>query len=238
MSGANLSLGFMNQAPDGLRRPTSHYCTIQGRAAEIARAQGSPAVGPEHLFLGMLHDGGWPVSVIGPLVDLDRAEEAVIGILSGPGYAPPSPARFKAGDCSVPLWGLQAATDMGDAFFGAEHALLEMIRRRDTVPARALAALADLDALEAAVLEARSAAEDGRPAVAVDLPEGQQMDGPLAQAIAGGLPEGAKFGFNSDGDGRTWVCVIGADGGADTVLTRQVLNAALAGLGGPPVPGT
>ena len=47
------------------------------RAAEIARTLGSPAVGTEHLFLGMLHDGGWPVTVISELVDLNRAEAAV-----------------------------------------------------------------------------------------------------------------------------------------------------------------
>jgi hypothetical protein len=47
---------------------------------------------------------------------------------------------------------------MGDSYIGVEHALLAMIRTRDTVPARALAGLADLDALEAAVLEAKNGA--------------------------------------------------------------------------------
>lgn len=58
-----------------------------GRAAEIARAIGSPAGGAEHMFLGMLHDGGWPVSVISHLVDLDRAEAAVLAIINSPGYS-------------------------------------------------------------------------------------------------------------------------------------------------------
>ena len=52
----------MRQVPDGALSPTPHYYEIRGRAAEIARVLGSPAGGAEHLFLAMLHDGGWPVS--------------------------------------------------------------------------------------------------------------------------------------------------------------------------------
>ena len=59
--------------------PNPHYYEIRGRAAEIARALGSPVGGAEHLFLGMLHDGGWPVSLISGLVDLGQAETAVLG---------------------------------------------------------------------------------------------------------------------------------------------------------------
>jgi hypothetical protein len=47
---------------DGALSPNPHYYEITGRAAEIARALGSPAGGAEHLFLGILHDGGWLVS--------------------------------------------------------------------------------------------------------------------------------------------------------------------------------
>ena len=49
-----------------LRPP--HYCKIQGRAAELAWAAESPGWWAEHLFLGTLHDGGWPVCVISHLV--------------------------------------------------------------------------------------------------------------------------------------------------------------------------
>jgi hypothetical protein len=72
--------------------PNPHYYEIRGRAAEIARALGSPVGGAEHLFLGMLHDGGWPVSLISGLVDLGQAETAVLGILNSPGYSPPAPS--------------------------------------------------------------------------------------------------------------------------------------------------
>jgi hypothetical protein len=48
--------------------PTPHYHKVAGRAAEIARALGSPDSGAEHLFLAMIHDGGWPVSAVSGLV--------------------------------------------------------------------------------------------------------------------------------------------------------------------------
>jgi Clp amino terminal domain, pathogenicity island component len=220
----------MREAFDGALSPTPHYYEIQGRAAEIARAHGSPVGGAEHLFLGMLHDGGWPVNVISGLVDLGRAEAAVLGILSSPGYSPPPPPRFPVRDGYVRTWGAEVAFEMGDSYIGVEHALLAMIRMRETVPARALVALADLDALEAAVLAAKNAPAGGPPEDAVFLPEGQQMDGPLRRAIADALAEGTTFGFNSDEDERTWMHVIGPGDSSDPVVTREVLNTALASL--------
>ena len=223
----------MRQAFDGALSPTPHYYEIKGRAAEIARALGSPVGGAEHLFLGMLHDGGWPVSVISGLVDLGQAEAAVLDILSGPGYSPPPPPRlprFLVRDGYVQTWGAEVAFEMGDSYLGVEHAFLAMIRRRETVPARALAGLADLDALEAAVLGARNAPAGSPAEDAVFLPEGQKMDGPLRRAIMNALPEGTTFGFNHGGDERYWVHVFGPGGSLGSGVTREVLNAALASL--------
>ena len=208
--------------------PTPHYYKIQGRAAEIARAMGSSVAGPEHLFLGMLHDGGWPLSVLSGLVDLGSAEAAVLGILNGPDYSPPPP-RFPVGDSFVHPWGGQVAAQMGDSCVGLEHAFLAMIRMRDTVPARALAGLADLGALEAAVLEAKNAPLRA-PAGAVFLADGQVLDGALMRAVVEALPDGTTFGFNRDAAGRTWLHVIGPGDNTDPALTRQVLNTALARL--------
>ncbi len=73
---------------------------------------------------------------------------------------------------------------MGDSYLGVDHALLAMIRNRETVPARALAGLADLDVLEAAVTEAMHAPVESHED-AVLLPEGQQLDSPLSTAIIG-----------------------------------------------------
>lgn len=55
-----------------------------------------------------------------------------------------------------PSWGARVAAETGDSRLGLEHALLAMIRDRETVPARALAGLADLDVLDAAVAPAGS----------------------------------------------------------------------------------
>ena len=55
-----LSFAHMGREPDGMLSPNPHHYEIRGRAAEIARALGSPVGGAEHLFLGMLHDGEWP----------------------------------------------------------------------------------------------------------------------------------------------------------------------------------
>jgi hypothetical protein len=219
----------MTQAVGTVLSPTPHYYEIRGRAAEIARTLGSPIGGAEHLFLAMLHDGGWPVAVISDQVDLGRAEAAVLGILNGPGYTPPPPPRFAVRDGDVRVWGMEVAIEMSDSYIGLEHALLAMMRMRDTIPARALAGLADLDALEAAVLGAKNApagpAED-----AVFLPDGQAMDGALVSAIVDALPEGTTFGFNRYPRGRTWMRVIGPGVDDNPELTREVLSTALASL--------
>jgi hypothetical protein len=216
--------------------PTPHYHELAGRAAEITRAAGSPAAGAEHLFLAMLHDGGWPVIAIAGLVDLARAEQAVLGILDSAGYSPPPPPRFSGSSAAIqPLWGVRVAIEMGGSHLGAEHALLAMIRDRETVPARALAGLADLDALDAALVEAANAPV--RPhADAAFLPEGEQLDSPLLKAISDAVPEGAAYGFNG-ADGRTWIHVFGPDGSLGREVTREVLNTALTSLGRPGLDG-
>jgi hypothetical protein len=223
----------MSQAFDEALSPTPDYYEIKGRAAEIARALGSSVGCAEHLFLGMLHHGGWPMNVISGLVDLGRAEAAVLGIVNGPGYSPPPPPRFPMREGDVQLWGAGVAFAMGDSYIGVEHAFLAMIRTPETVPARALAGLADLDALEAAVLEARNAPAPGPPEDALFLPEGQEMDGPLRRAIADALPEDTTYCFNSTEGERTWIQVIGSDGSCGIAVTREVLNKALASLNRP-----
>jgi hypothetical protein len=220
----------MRQAFDGALSPTPHYYEILGRAAEIARTLGSPVGGAEHVFLGMLHDGGWPVTVISELVDLGQAEAAVVEIINGPDYSPPPPNRFPASPGYVHPLGAEVALEMGDSYLGLEHALLSMIRKRDTVPARALGPLTDLDTLEAAVLEAKNETASGPPEHAVFLPEGQQMDRALRRAIIKALPENTTYSFNIAADDRTWVRVITTDDSTDPARTRDVLNTALAAL--------
>lgn len=223
----------MEREPKGHLSPNPHYYEIMGRAAEIARASGSPVGGAEHLFLGMLHDGGWPVRAISGLVDLARAEAAVRGILDSPRYSPPPPPPRFFRQQVQPGWGVRVAVERGDSYLGAEHALLAMIRDRETVPARALAGLADLDALDAAVVAAMNAAV-GPHEDAVFLPEGQQLDSPLSRAILDALPEGATFGFNGRAEtGETWIHVFGPGGSLGREVSREVLNTALLSLGRP-----
>jgi hypothetical protein len=153
-------------------------------------------------------------------------------MLDSPGYSPPPPPRFPARNGYVdPSWGLGVAVEMGDSHLGVEHAFLAMIRNRGTVPARALAGLADLDALEAAVAEAMHAPVESHEE-AVFLPEGQQLDSPLSRAIVDALPEGTTFGFNG-AEGRTWIHVFGPDGSLGREVTHEVLNTALVSLGRP-----
>jgi hypothetical protein len=214
--------------------PTPHYYEVSGRAAEIARALGSPVAGAEHLFLGMLHDGRGPVATIAGLVDLARAEAAVRDILDDPGYSPPPPfhGSFVPG-ASPALWGIQVAIERGDSYLGVEHALLAMIRDRETVPARALAGLANLDVLDVAVVAAANAPVAPHEDAAF-LPEGQQLDSPLLEAISAAVPEGATFGFNGTVEtGETWIHVFGPDGSLGREVSREVLNSALASLGRP-----
>lgn len=185
------------------------------------------------MFLAMLHDGGWPVSVLSGMVDLVSAEAAVYAILDGPGYLPPPPPPHPLvpSGYTRPSWGVRVAAEMGASHLGLEHALLAMIRDRETVPARALAGLADLDAVDAAVVEAANAPV--RPhANAAFLPEGQVLDGQLLAAISGAVPEGTVFGFNTK-DGRTWIHVWGPDGSLGREVSREVLNTALVSLGRP-----
>ena len=75
------------------------------------------------------------LSAVSGLVDLARAEAAVLSILDSPGYSPPPPPRFPARTGYVePSWGARAAVEMGDSYLGVEHAFLAMIRNRETVP--------------------------------------------------------------------------------------------------------
>ena len=192
--------------------PTPHYYEVRGRAAEIARSTGSGRVAAEHLFLAMLHDDGWPVAVLtsAGLIDPDQVEIAVVAAMSAPGYIP---------SAGAPLPGMRTAAALSDSYIGLEHAFLEIIGDR--------AGLADLDAVEAAVLAAKNGRR-ARPDDAVFLPDGQDLDPGLLTALEERVPAGASFGFNRL-DGRTWIHVWGTD--VDRGATRAVLDAALTALG-------
>jgi hypothetical protein len=124
------------------------------------------------------------------------------------------------------IWGVQAAVRMGHTAISPDHAFLDMIRQRDTVPAQALVSLdLDLDAVDAAVVEAMTAparVPDG----AVFLPDGQEFDDLLHRAVRDALPRGTGLSVSPHG-GRPWLKVGGS------YDTAEILNAALVALGRP-----
>jgi Clp amino terminal domain, pathogenicity island component len=196
--------------------PTPRYYEVRGRAAEIARSMGAGQVAAEHFFLAMLHDGGWPVSVLtgAGIIDADQAENAVVAAMSAPGYIPSAGPSLPGG---------RTAGRLGDSYIGVEHAFLEIIGDRAGLPARALAGLAGLDEVEAAVLAAKNAPPRA-PENAAFLPDGQDLDSDLLAALTERVPAGASFGFNSL-NGRTWIHVWGD--GVDGDASGAVLDAAL-----------
>jgi ATP-dependent Clp protease ATP-binding subunit ClpA len=135
--------------------PRSHQ--ISGRAAEIARAANSPAVGAEHVFLAILHDGkSIPALVLGRFARLDLVEAAVTERMGQPDYSPS--ARIYHQGLPVMRWsGGRTAAAMGDSYVGVEHVFLEIIRDRATLPAQVLDGLVDLDRVEADVIDTMNA---------------------------------------------------------------------------------
>lgn len=209
-------------------RLTTGYHEIRGRAAEIARSQGSWIILAEHFFLGILHDGGQRCTkVLSQLVELGEAESAVLAILNDPGYAlPVGPVRPMPMMIQKKIWGVQAAVDLGHAVISIDDAFLDLIRQRDTVPARALADLdLDLDAMDIAVVEDMTApvpVPDG----AVFLPDGLEFDDLLTRAVRDALPRGAGVSISPPSH-RPWLTVTGP------CDATEILNAALAALGRP-----
>ena len=90
---------------------------------EAGRSMGAGWVAPEHLFLAMLHDGGWPVSVLtgAGLIDANQVEIAVVAAMNAPGYTP---------TVGAPLAGGRTAGALCDSYIGLEHVFLEIIGDR------------------------------------------------------------------------------------------------------------
>jgi hypothetical protein len=217
----------MGSVSDGALRLTTGYHEIRGRAAEIARGRGCWIILAEHFFLGMLHDGGGKcMRVLSRSADLGEVESAALTILDGPGYAIPlNPGRplpmIQSG-----IWGMQAAVRMDHTIISVDHAFLDLIRQRDTVPAQALASLGlELDAMDAAIVDAMTSPTPV-PDDAVFLPDGQEFDDLLQRALRDAVPGGAGLSVYPHGD-RPWLKVNGP------YDTTEILNAALAALGRP-----
>jgi ATP-dependent Clp protease ATP-binding subunit ClpA len=203
---------------------------LLGRADEIARTMNSPHMRAEHLFLAIIHDSKCvSAQVLAGLVDLDLVEAAVTEAVA-------DTAGHLQGRQPLPeLAGFRVATEMGDSYVGTWHLFLGLIKDRESVPARALASLVDLSRVETAVIDVLNSPgfrgfKDSFSEDELLLPEGQELDQALISAIAKSLPEGAVFAFNwRRGDGRPWIHV------SQPGNPREALNAALVGLGRPPL---
>ena len=124
LTARNRIVAIMSGFP-GMLTPTPRYYTMLGRAAEIARAAGAGQASADHLFLAMLHDGGWPLSVLteAGMIDLDQLEDAVLAAMRAAGDPPSAGPAVRGG---------RVAHDLGDSYIGVEHAFLAIIRDRGT----------------------------------------------------------------------------------------------------------
>jgi Clp amino terminal domain, pathogenicity island component len=210
--------------------PNPAYYRTLGRADEIARMLHSPHVRAEHQFLAILHDDKhWTAAVLARMVDLNLVEAAVTEKAGNPADQqrgrPPGPDQS----------GFRVAAEMDASYVGREHLFLALIRDRQSVPARALASLIDLDQVEDAVLDTMNSPgfrgfKNSFGGDELLLPEGQELDPALITAIAKSVPAGATFGFNwREEDGRPWIRVTQPGN------PRNAVNTALADLGRPPL---
>ena len=117
------------------------------------------------------------------------------------------------------------AREMGHSHVGAEHLLLAMVKDRDAVPTQVLAAITNLDQVEARLREViASDSYAGEPPARAEWLLACELPG-LLPALARCVPAGVKYGFNVVGD-RAWVIV---DKPGDTQATVTAARALLNG---------
>ncbi len=123
-------------------------------AGEECRLLGHPAIGTEHLLLGLIDEGeGVAAQVLKNLsVSLDAARtgvEALCGVGKGSPGSPPFTPRAK----KVLELALREALQLGHNYIGTEHMLLGLVREGEGVAAQVLVNLgADLTAVRQAVI--------------------------------------------------------------------------------------
>ena len=119
--------------------PAGSWCSPQ----EEARALRHPAIGTEHLLLGILRDGDSVASrALDELgVTLERARQAVEDVAPPGDEAPRGQILFTPGAKNVLELSLREALKLGHNYIGPEHLLLGLVpgqrRRRSARAARA-----------------------------------------------------------------------------------------------------
>jgi ATP-dependent Clp protease ATP-binding subunit ClpC len=111
-------------------------------AQEEARTLGHPGIGPEHILLGLLHDGGGvakeALESLG--VRLETARQQVVTI-AGRGTAVSGNIPFTPAGKAALAGALREALRLGHNYIGAEHILLGLAHEDKGVIAQVLAGL-------------------------------------------------------------------------------------------------
>ena len=120
---------------------------VQGQ--EEARTLDHNYVGPEHLLLGLTHEG---IGGVGPKaleslgISLEAVRQRVEEVTGRGEQAPSGHIPFTPQAKEVLKLALDEAVQLGHSYVGTEHVLLGLIREGDSVAAQTLIGLgADLD---------------------------------------------------------------------------------------------
>jgi ATP-dependent Clp protease ATP-binding subunit ClpC len=119
------------------------------QAQEEARTLDHNYVGPEHLLLGLTHEG---IGGVGPKaleslgISLEAVRQRVEEVTGRGEQAPSGHIPFTPQAKEVLKLALDEAVQLGHSYVGTEHVLLGLIREGDSVAAQALIGLgADLN---------------------------------------------------------------------------------------------
>ena len=199
-------------------------------AQEEARLLDHDYIGTEHLLLGLIQEReGLAAKALEELgISLDAVRAQVVATIGRGKRAPKGHIPFTARAKKALEMSLRAALDLGHNYIGTEHILLGLIREGTGVAAQVLAELgADADRVRAQVTQLLSGYPEGvQPEPITSVPY-------EAANLAGGKPlepEHYLLAIFALPDSRA------AHALAAMGVTREAVEAALAGLDPPPTP--
>jgi ATP-dependent Clp protease ATP-binding subunit ClpC len=121
-------------------RFTDHARQVVVLAQEEARALGHPAIGSEHILLGLLREEeGLASRVLGSLgVEIEAMRERVAQLAGRGDHETTGQIPFTPGATKVLELSLREALALGHNYIGTEHILLGIAREKDGMAARVL----------------------------------------------------------------------------------------------------
>jgi len=97
--------------------PTPRYRRVVGGSTALAQEMGHSYVGVEHLFLAIIRDrNSVPTQALAELVDLDRVEAGLMGVMASygdAGQAPPNALWFPRSELPERLSAMPPGTSHG-----------------------------------------------------------------------------------------------------------------------------